>query len=456
VAILPPGLNGNAPTTSFNFSAYNAGFLSTTGPWSTTVDVDDEPYWFGYTLDQWPGHTQLYWMNTPVGGFNSVVRGGRHYVRQRADGSFEMPESDESDNDFTDWFVWTPLQLANHVPVWRSAPPYAYPLGSGPQPAGDGFRTGSTVGCYWTGVAVMPAGMSAEYDMLLHPPSSGSKDGFGDYLAYSWDPYAGSPDFCIVNYNMAPTQQYDYNVINLWGYNEQFYVQQANAPYEMYLAPGVQRLGMFQLGNYDILDLHEFYVPEAMVGVPTYISANNVSGGVDLELWLFDGWIPYHTKFSAMASANANGSGGDEHLPPVYFDHSGYYALAVNKSKALDMGLTSNYELVFSTGHSVVGAPVVEALPTEFALSSPRPNPSSSGTSVELAVPAGKGKATVAVYDLAGRRVRTLVEGEATPGRHVLKWDGRDSSGLQAAAGVYFLRLETADKKESKKITLLR
>src|SRR6185436_13695735 len=111
----------------------------------------------------------------------------------------------------------------------------------------------------------------------------------------------------------------------------------------------------------------------------------------------------------------------------------------VSKSAASDMINSATYELVITEGPPVA-APEVEALPTEFALSSPRPNPSSAGTSVELDVPAGKGKATVAVYDLAGRRVRSLVEGEATPGRHVLKWDGRDSSGLKAAAGVYFVR----------------
>lgn len=71
-------------------------------------------------------------------------------------------------------------------------------------------------------------------------------------------------------------------------------------------------------------------------------------------------------------------------------------------------------------------------------------------------MPAGKSNATVSVYDLAGRRVRMLADGEATPGQHVLTWDGRDSSGRNAAAGVYFVRLETERVRESKKVTLLR
>jgi flagellar hook assembly protein FlgD len=113
------------------------------------------------------------------------------------------------------------------------------------------------------------------------------------------------------------------------------------------------------------------------------------------------------------------------------------------------------YELVFSTGNSAVDAPVVEAVPTKFALSVPRPNPFGSSTAIELAVPAGQGKANVSVYDLQGRLIAGLAD-EAAPGRHLLTWDGRDSAGRNVAAGVYFVRLEGHGAKETRKITLLR
>jgi flagellar hook assembly protein FlgD len=117
----------------------------------------------------------------------------------------------------------------------------------------------------------------------------------------------------------------------------------------------------------------------------------------------------------------------------------------------------SQYELVFSTVGNLVDAPAVtQPLPKEFALSSPRPNPCRGAMSVELAVPAGAGRASVAVYDLAGRRVRSLVDGEVTPGRRVLTWDGLDASGKHAAAGVYFVKLEAPHATATKKITLLR
>ena len=352
VATLPPTLNGNQATTSFNFSTFNSSFIAAVGDWSTHLSVDDELYWFGYNLLPFPPQTIGIWMNTPTGtGYpNSLVRGGRHYVRARADGAFELTESSETDNDFTDWFVWTPLDLTNQVPGLRSAPPYAYPIGSGVYPACDGLRSGSSAGTYWLAVAAMPASMSSEYDLSLHAPSTGSKDGFGDALAYSYDSFPGSPDFCIVNYNVAPFQPYDFSVTNWWGYSDQYYYQQANAPYELVLSPGVSQLTGFALDTNDILDMHEFYVDPSVVGQPVLITVKNLSGGADLEAWLFNGSTAYHTKFTAMASANANGPGGNEVLGPVVFGASGFYALVVNKSKATDMGLQAYYDLEFVAG----------------------------------------------------------------------------------------------------------
>jgi hypothetical protein len=449
----PPFLLGNQPTTSFNFSTYNASLLSSGGPWSTQTFVDDVANWFGWTGDL-PGHIDGIWMNMAIGGPESVVRGGRHHLRQFADVAFEVAESNETDNEFTDWFVWTPLDLADHAPVLRAAPPVATPYGYGPYMSGDGFRDPGEVGSFWTAVAVMPTDMGSEYDVLVHPVSTGSKDGFGPWWNWSYDPFAGNPDFCIVNYNAAPSGPYDYSVINENNSNADCYVQRADAPYYGVLPAGVSRYGPMSLSAGECLNMHEFYVDTTS---PVYVSVNNLTGNADLELYVFDGTMAYHTKATYTAFTNANGPGGDEQIGPMTFPHSGYYAIVVAKSKATDAFLSSTYELVFSTVGNLVEAPAVtQPLPKEFALSSPRPNPCRGGTSVELAVPAGAGRATVAVYDLAGRRVRSLVDGEVTPGRRVLTWDGLDSSGKHAAAGVYFVKLEAPHATATKKVTLLR
>ena len=73
------------------------------------------------------------------------------------------------------------------------------------------------------------------------------------------------------------------------------------------------------------------------------------------------------------------------------------------------------------------------------ALSAPAPNPSRGWTrlTLELGTP---GRVDVAVFDAAGRRVRTLVSGPLAAGRHPVAWDGTDRTGARARAGVYFAR----------------
>jgi hypothetical protein len=382
-----------------------------------------------------------------------TVRGGLHHLRSTADPNDVVIESHEFDNHFTDWFVWSPLELANQVPVGRTAPPVRSPLGGGPYESCDGLRLPAPVGTFWTAVAMIPTNMSNDYDVRLHTASAGSKDGFGSSIVWSADPFAGNPDFCIVNYNLAPWIPIDASVTNWSGSPDGFYVQRADAPYHGLIPAGVSRLGPMTLDAHDCLDIHEIQLE---AGVPYYISVNNLSGNLDLEMFLYDGYnASHHTKGSYITYNNANGSGEDEHIGPVTVANQFYYALVVAKSKAFDVNNAGTYELVFSTNQSAVDAPAMATLPNAFALSAPRPNPFATQATIELAVPQGMGKASVAVYDLQGRRVANLAN-ESTPGRHTLTWDGRDEAGRETAAGVYFVRLEAPGMSETKKITLLR
>ena len=72
------------------------------------------------------------------------------------------------------------------------------------------------------------------------------------------------------------------------------------------------------------------------------------------------------------------------------------------------------------------------------------PNPSRDGSaSIALSLPT-QGRAKLAIYDMAGRHVRTVVDKDFTPGRHVVAWDGRAASGAEMSAGVYVVRMTTA------------
>lgn len=105
--------------------------------------------------------------------------------------------------------------------------------------------------------------------------------------------------------------------------------------------------------------------------------------------------------------------------------------------------------------NSGVGAPVTEAARHDFALRGARPNPFRASTGIEFAI-AQRGRVTVALYDVAGRRIRTLVDEGMEPGAYVRTWDGRTDTGEQAVSGIYFVRLISGDLEERAKIVRLR
>ncbi len=66
-------------------------------------------------------------------------------------------------------------------------------------------------------------------------------------------------------------------------------------------------------------------------------------------------------------------------------------------------------------------------------------------------------RATLCVYDVGGRRVRTIADRVFPPGEHSIVWDGYDSVGSRSARGIYFVRVRHADGREdARKLVMLR
>jgi len=73
-----------------------------------------------------------------------------------------------------------------------------------------------------------------------------------------------------------------------------------------------------------------------------------------------------------------------------------------------------------------------------------RPNPSNSPTNIAFELPRAV-RVRLDIYDATGRLVRALVNDHREAGLHSASWDGKDTNGLRAAAGVYYARLQAAD-----------
>jgi hypothetical protein len=85
------------------------------------------------------------------------------------------------------------------------------------------------------------------------------------------------------------------------------------------------------------------------------------------------------------------------------------------------------------------------------ALSPPRPNPFRAGATIAYAIPR-RGTVSLVVLDVSGRRVRSLVAAVQGAGRHAETWSGRDDAGRLVKAGLYLVRLETAQGSVTRKL----
>jgi hypothetical protein len=83
-----------------------------------------------------------------------------------------------------------------------------------------------------------------------------------------------------------------------------------------------------------------------------------------------------------------------------------------------------------------------------------RPNPFRAGTSISFSL-AAPAHVSVEIFDVNGRRVRTLAEGPLEAGNHRHDWNARDGSGRPVAAGVYFSRIVVDGRALSEKIVRL-
>jgi hypothetical protein len=63
---------------------------------------------------------------------------------------------------------------------------------------------------------------------------------------------------------------------------------------------------------------------------------------------------------------------------------------------------------------------------------------------------------SLTIYDVAGRRVRELVNEHRKPCAYRAVWDGRNGNGSQVASGVYFYKLVAGSFVDTKKMVMLK
>ena len=105
--------------------------------------------------------------------------------------------------------------------------------------------------------------------------------------------------------------------------------------------------------------------------------------------------------------------------------------------------------------HGPISAVLANTTPTEFGLHKNYPNPFNPVTTISYDL-AKDVYVELAVYNILGGKVITLVNGNQPAGSYQLEWDGRDSRGLIVSSGMYLLRINAGNYCKTNKMVFVR
>lgn len=182
---------------------------------------------------------------------------------------------------------------------------------------------------------------------------------------------------------------------------------------------------------------------------------------------LAPGWIHSDSATAVAAEAGGEGVGGGAIIPTIeaalgkgLFDESPERLVwRVVYSTPCHLG---TFYIDAYTGEVLDGNVGVERdsappLPGTAFLSQNYPNPFNPQTMVRYEVTESGGvRVRLAVYDLHGRRVRTLVDDVQEAGAKSVFWDGRNERGEMLGSGIYLMRLEVGTEISVRKMLLLK
>ncbi|MDD3732692.1 MAG: T9SS type A sorting domain-containing protein, partial [candidate division Zixibacteria bacterium] len=94
-------------------------------------------------------------------------------------------------------------------------------------------------------------------------------------------------------------------------------------------------------------------------------------------------------------------------------------------------------------------------VPENFILYQNYPNPFNPDTRIDFTLPNAT-RVELTVFNILGKKVKVLADGEYNAGGHSVIWDGRDDDGAAVSSGIYFYRLVTPEASVSRKMMLLK
>jgi flagellar hook assembly protein FlgD len=130
----------------------------------------------------------------------------------------------------------------------------------------------------------------------------------------------------------------------------------------------------------------------------------------------------------------------------IYFSKGPYDTMGYSTDKS------QIFYVAFDSAHGMITNDIaVETKnPIQFKVNQNAPNPFNPSTTISFAIPE-KGNVAIDIYNVAGQKIKTLVNGYMNAGEHSVKWDASGCS-----AGVYFYKVKAGKFERTMKMMLMR
>lgn len=449
---MPTWLPGNGSPTTLYYAEINHGLVGC--PQHTVqIRLDGEEYdEVGHDNSMDPGEEHR--GNIDEG---HVFPGGRHTLTMRLDPEGNLnQETNANDMNGRQW-VWEPTLIG--IGSTNTFPAPNFMIGGWDEATSGtsfffnqlGFTNDDALEPAWGRFAVISLATpsSADIDLRMYEVSTGPDDGF-DYPIITSMVGLQCTEIIIIDLEATGNISRDFGISNWTGGD-------GTGALSLDITGGAMPYTVGQHGPYPLAanNVHtawEFHLPPGLWPITMSTEATSV----DLGFAVFPEGQENYRRLDAPegAIAWAKPAGADEEIL-VRVDESGQDQCLVIWRRGVEF-LDQAVQYTITIGGDVTAVDDYGSVPVTTNLLAPAPNPFNPRTMIafDLAAPGSVG---LRIFDMAGRLVRTLVNGEQmAAGRHELTWQGRDDQGRLVATGPYFCRLRTGDTVQVKRMMLLK
>lgn len=163
----------------------------------------------------------------------------------------------------------------------------------------------------------------------------------------------------------------------------------------------------------------------------------------------------FHTTTSGTRGTAGAGSLWNEPIDPANLTYSRVFNSDGSFPYFCEFHLGMSGTITVATLTGVLDDPSTGLSPSELLLGQNQPNPFNAETVIPYTLPSA-GRVSLAVLNILGQKVLTLVDAVQPAGSYLVSWDGRDSQGRDLPSGIYFYRFASGQAAMTRKMVVLR